>query len=149
MEQIFVTLQGIIVRALPTFFLFILLHWFLKKVLFQPMERVMEERRRKTQGAVADSEAAFAGLDARIAAYQASLDDARAAIYQEQELGRKKLSEQQSQAVEAAKQTANERVTAAKAELGREVESAKVALNAESDRLAEAIASAALAGGVQ
>ncbi|MGJ5814907.1 ATP synthase F0 subunit B [Paludibaculum fermentans] len=149
MEQIFETLKGIIVRALPTFVLVILLHWFLKKVLFQPMEKVLEERRKKTEGAVEASEATLALVNEKLATYENSLADARAEIYKEQEAGRKRLADQQVKAVEAARVKAGERVAVVKAELALEVEKATASLTAESDRLAEEIAGLVLAGKVQ
>ncbi len=149
MEQIFITLQGIIVRALPTFFIVILLHWYLKKVLFQPMDRVLEERRQKTLGAVKQSEDALTGVQAKLAEYEKALGDARAKIFHEQELNHKKLADQQAASLASAKESASARVAAAKAELAAEMNSAKASLQAESDRLADAIASAAVAGGIQ
>ncbi|MBN9657898.1 MAG: ATP synthase F0 subunit B [Acidobacteria bacterium] len=149
MEQIFETLKGIIVRALPTFVLVIILHWFLKKVLFQPMEKVLEERRKKTEGAVEASEATLALVHEKLATYENSLADARAGIYKEQEAGRKRLADQQAKTVEAARVKAGERVAAVKAELALEVEKATATLTAESDRLAEEIAGLVLAGKVQ
>lgn len=149
MQQIIVTLQDILVRALPTFALVILLHWYLKKVLFQPMERVLEERRSKTQGSVEASEASVAQAQKKLDEYEQSLAAARAEIYRQQEEMRQKLSEQQSQAVEAARIEAAARVAAAKAGIAEEAQRATVALAAEADRLADQIAGAVLAGGVQ
>jgi len=144
--QILSPLQGILVRALPTFVLVILLHWYLKKVLFQPMERVMEERRKKTEGAVEASEAMLAGVAGRLEQYEKSLSDARAAIYREQEASRKRLADEQAQAVEAARLRSRERVEAAKAEIAAEAQQATGALRMEADRLAASIATQLLSG---
>lgn len=149
MEQIKEFLIGLAPRALPTFFLVILLHWYLKKVLFQPLERVMEERRRKTEGSVESSEASVAQARQKLEAYEKALGDARAEIYREQEESRRKLSERQAAAAEAARADSGVRVAAAKAEIAAEAEKASSALAAEADRLAEQIASAVLAGRVQ
>lgn len=149
MEQILDFLKGLAPRALPTFLLVILLHWYLKKVLFQPMERVMEERRRRTAGSVEASEAAVAQAREKMEAYEKSLGDARAEIYRQQEESRRKLGEQQAAAVEAARSEAAVRVAAAKAEIAAEAERASAGLAAEADRLADQIASAVLAGRAQ
>ena len=149
MEQIFETLKGIIVRALPTFFLVIILHWFLKKVLFQPMERVLEERRKKTQGAVEASEAALARVHQKMAEYETALGAARAEIFHEQEEARKKLAAQQTAQLEAARAAQAGKVAEVKRGLAEEVQQAKAALAAEADRLAEQITGAVLAGRVQ
>ena len=149
MEQIFETLKGILVRALPTFFLVIALHWFLKKVLFQPMERVLEERRKKTQGAVEASEATLARVNEKMAEYETALGNARAGIFHEQEEARKKLAAQQTALVDAARAEQAEKVAAVKRGLADEAAEAKAMLAAEADRLADQIAGAVLAGRMQ
>jgi F-type H+-transporting ATPase subunit b len=149
MQQILVVLQDILVRALPTFVLVILLHWYLKKVLFQPLERVLEERRLKTEGAVESSEAFVAQARQKLDAYEQALADARAEIYRQQEEGRRQLGEKQAEAVEAARAEAAARVAAAKVEIAAEAEKASAGLAAEADRLADQIAGAVLAGGAQ
>ena len=144
--QIFEALKGIIVRALPTFVLVILLHWYLKKMLFQPVERVLEERRKKTLGAIEDSEASLAKVNEKLARYEQAISDARVSIYQEQEAARKSLADQQAEAVEAARVKSSERVAQVKSELAAEVSSAKAALASEANRLADEIAGVILAG---
>jgi F-type H+-transporting ATPase subunit b len=149
MEQIFSALPGILLRALPTFFLILVLHWYFKKVLVQPMERVLEERRQKTAGAVESSEQSLAQAAAKMRQYEQSLAEARAAIFQQQEKSRKELNDRQMAAIEAARTKSGERVAAAKADLAAQAAQAKASLAAESDRLAEQIAGALLTGRVQ
>ena len=149
MEQNLEFLKGILVRALPTFVLVILLHWYLKKMLFQPLERVLEERRLKTQGSVESSEAAVAQAARKLEDYEKALGDARTEIYQGLEVTRRKLSEKQAQSVEAARSQSAERVAAAKASIAEEAEKASASLAAEADRLADQIAGAVLAGSAQ
>lgn len=152
MEQIFQILkdlQGIIVLALPTAFLVIILHWFLKSMLFKPLDRVIEERKARTQGAIEASEAALATVKEKMAAYEKALADARAELFKENEAARKALAEQQASALEAARARAAEQVAAAKADLAAQTEAARSGLRAESERLAEQISGALISGGVQ
>jgi len=149
MEQIFHALQGIIVRALPTFFLVILLHWFLKKVLFQPLDRVIEERRQRTEGVLESCQAAMERAQERIQEYENSLRQARAEIFDQQEAERKRLAAERAALLAEARQRARERVEAAKAEIEAEAENARQALRAEAARLADAIAETVLAGRAQ
>jgi F-type H+-transporting ATPase subunit b len=149
MGKIFSDLLGIITLAVPTVVLVIVLHWFLKKVLFQPMERVLEERHRRTEGAVEASQAALATVKEKMAAYEKALGDARAEIFKENEVARKALAEQQAQAIEAGRLKAGEQVAAAKADLAAQVELARAGLRAESEALAEQISGALISGGVQ
>ncbi len=146
MKQIFEAVLDILVRALPTFFLVILLHWYLKKVLFQPMERVLDERRSKTEGAIDASEATLVKVQEKLAAYEQALGDARAEIYREQDQARKRLADQQMQALEAAREKTAAQVAAGKAEIAAEADKATSSLQAEVERLAGQIAEQVLAG---
>lgn len=146
MEQILHALQGILVRALPTFFAVILLHWFLKKVLFQPLERVLDERRRRTQGVLESCEAAMERARARLREYEDILRQAQAGIFDQQEAERKRLAAARSAALAEARLRARERVEAARAEIEAEAAQAREALRKEAAGLAEAITQAVLGG---
>lgn len=146
MAQIISTLQDILVRALPTFFLVIVLHWYLKKVLIQPMERVMAERKKRTEGAVAASEAALAEVQVKMAAYEKALYDARAGVYAEQEQNRRTLLNDQAAAIQESKKKVAAQVAAAIAGITAEAEAARATLAGESERLADQITAAVLVG---
>ena len=139
-------LQPIIVRALPTFFLFIALHWYLKKVLVQPMERVLAERKKRTEGAVAAAEAALADVASKLAAYEKALYEARAAVYADQEQNRRTVLADQAAAIVAAKKHMAAQVAAACAEIAAEAQAARASLAGESERLADQITATVLAG---
>lgn len=146
MEQIFHALQGIIVRALPTFFLVILLHWFLKRVLFQPLDRVLEERRRRTDGVLESCQAAMERARLRLQEYENSLRQAQAEIFDQQEAERKRMAAERAALLAEARQRARQRVEAARAEIQAEAERARQSLRDEAARLAEAVTQSVLAG---
>jgi F-type H+-transporting ATPase subunit b len=146
MEQIFQQLKEIIVRAIPSLIFLILIHWYLKKVLFLPLQRVLDERFKRTQGSVEQSEATLAKVNEKLAQYQKALSDARAMVFAEQESRRRDLTSQQAQLLIEARQRSDARVNAAKASLQNELDAAKKGLGGESDRLAEQIAGSLLAG---
>jgi F-type H+-transporting ATPase subunit b len=149
MEQIFHALQGILVRALPTFFAVICLHWFLKKVLFQPLDRVLEERRQRTEGVLQSCQAAMERARARIQEYEDSLRRAQAEIFDQQEAERKRMAAERAALLAEARQRARQRLEAARAEIQAEAAAATGALQAEAARLAEAITQSVLAGRAQ
>ena len=149
MEQIFHALQGILVRALPTFVLVILLHWFLKKILFQPLERVMEERRQRTEGVLESCEAAHERARRKLREYEDSLRQAQAEVFDQQEAERKKMAAQQAAAVAEARQRARQRVEAARAEIEAEAAQARERLRVQAAELADAITRMVLAGRTQ
>jgi F-type H+-transporting ATPase subunit b len=149
MEQIFLDLQRIIVGALPTFFLVILLHWYLKKVLIQPLERVLDERRRRTEGVIEASEAALSEAASRAAAYDKALAEARAAIYRDLEAHRKQLAARQAKVVDQERVKMTGRIADARAGIGAEAASARSALAAQAEALAERVTAAVLSGGAR
>lgn len=149
MKQIFIQLQGILVMAIPAFVLVLILHFYLKKVLFQPMERVLEERRSRTEGALAGSEQAVLAAEAKMHEYAAKLAEARAAIYQESEAARKQLAEQQAAGLAEARNAAAARVAQARAAIADESILARAALTGEAEQLAARITTAVLAGRMQ
>jgi F-type H+-transporting ATPase subunit b len=142
-------LQPILLRALPTFILVILLHWFLKKVLFQPLDRVLEERRRRTEGVLESCQAAVERARTRIQEYENSLRQAQAEIFDQQEAERKRMAAERAALLAEARQRARERVEAARAEIQAEAELASQSLREEAARLADAITESVLAGRAQ
>ncbi|MGC8758474.1 MAG: ATP synthase F0 subunit B [Bryobacteraceae bacterium] len=149
MEQILHALQGILVRALPTFFLVIALHWFLKKVLFEPLDRVMEERRRRTDGVLESCEAALERARAKLRDYEDSLRQAQAEIFDQQGAERKQMAARQAAALVEARQRARERVEAARAQIAADAAQAAEALRTQASALAETITKMVLAGRTQ
>jgi F-type H+-transporting ATPase subunit b len=140
MEKIFVQLQEIVVRAIPTFLLVFLLYFYLKRMLFKPLEHTLQERARRTMGAAAEAEAKLADFLKKEGAYLLALTEARSGIYKEMEDQRKALAAEQAQAVEASRSRTAELIAKAKLEIAAEAEQAKQSLAGETDRLAEEIA---------
>ena len=144
MEATLQALGRILLNGLPTFFLVILLHFYLKRTFFQPMEKTLAARFDATEGARKAAEQSLQDADKRIAEYQASIRAARGEIYIEQEKLRKELQEKQAAQLEAARQDAAIRLTKAKSEIETETASARQTLADESDVLANEIAEAIL-----
>src|ERR1700691_1437351 len=106
MDDTLRALGEILLKAVPTFLLVVFLHFYLKKMFFQPMERVLRERFEATEGARKLAEQALARAAARTAEYEAAIRAARSEIYQGQEQFYKQLQESQSAQIAAARQSA-------------------------------------------
>jgi F0F1-type ATP synthase membrane subunit b/b' len=155
MEQFLAIVKGIllplvpiIIRAIPTIILVIILHWYLKKVLVQPLERTLEERRKKTQGSVDASEKVLAQVAEKIVSYEQALAEARTNIYRDQEEHRRRLAGQQAAAIESSRAAHAAQIAESKKDIDAQAAAARTTLEAESDRLADQIAGALLAGKV-
>ena len=135
-------LGGLLIKALPTFFLLVLLHFYLKLVFFRPLERVLRKRFELTEGARRSAEASLEAAARKIAEYEAALREARSQMYHEQEEARRRWREEQAAAVLDARGKAGALVTQARAELAEDAARARESLKAESEALAERITAA-------
>src|SRR5262249_53238165 len=139
-------LGGILLRALPTFFIVLLLHFYLKNVFFTPLKKVLQARYEATEGARKLAETSLEKASQKAAEYEAALRSARSDIYKELEQMRRDLQEQRAGAVRAERARAESMVSEAKAALRKETEALKRSLEEESDALAEEIARKILKG---
>jgi F-type H+-transporting ATPase subunit b len=103
MDAMLHALGGILLRAVPTFLLVILLHFYLKSIFFKPLEKVLDQRYEATEGARKLAEQSLQQAAAKTASYETQLRAAKAAMYQAQEQLHKQLEEREAAAVEAAK----------------------------------------------
>ncbi len=146
MDAILNALGGLLLRALPTFFLLLLLHFYLKFVFFRPLDKVLEARRSATEGARERARSSLDAASAKSAEYEAALRAARSEIYKEQEETRRKWREEQARALEDTRRSASEQVKQARAQIAEQAAQATQSLAGESERLAGEIAGAILRG---
>jgi F-type H+-transporting ATPase subunit b len=146
MEETLRALGDLIIQALPTFFLVILLHFFLKSVFFKPLEKVLKARTEATEGARRAAAASLASAEAKAAAYEESLRAARNEIYQEQEQTRRQWRAQQTSQIQDGRRRADQLVKDAQAQLAVQAAAAKAELNANAQSLANQITDAVLKG---
>ncbi len=131
---------------MPTFFLLLLLHFYLKYVFFRPLDRVLEARRAANQGAREQADASLAAAARKSAEYEAAIRGARSEIYKEQEETRRGWRQAAGAAVEESRRSASEMVKEARGQIAQEAASASQSLAGESERLAGEIAEAILRG---
>ena len=133
-------LGGILLKAVPTFLLVILLHFYLKNIFFKPLEKVLHQRYEATEGARKLAEQSLEQAAAKTASYEAQLRAAKAAMYQSQEQLHKQSQEREAALVGEARKSAEAAVKLATAQLAKDVEAAKTSLAADSESLANQIA---------
>lgn len=144
MDEVLRSLGGLLLKAIPTFLLVVLLHFYLKRVYFGPMSRVLSERYNATEGARKLAEESLAKASEKAAEYEAALRAARADIYREQEEFRQALSQERAGAAKEARQGAEAMVKEASRQLAGELETAKRTLAAQAESLADEIAGTVL-----
>jgi F0F1-type ATP synthase membrane subunit b/b' len=144
MDQTLHALGGIVLNGLPTFFLIIILAVCVKYLYLKPLDKVLAERFRLTEGARKAAEESLKNADTKVAEYETALAQARSEIYREQAEFVKKLHDEQSEQVRAARAESDARVAVAKAAIAQEAQTAAQGLEAQSEALASQIADSIL-----
>lgn len=130
--------------GLPTFFLIIVLAFFVKHLYLKPLEKVLHERSRLTEGARKAAEDSLKNADTKISEYQEALARARGEIYQEQAVYLQKLHAEQADLARATRLESDARVAAIKLSIAQDADAARQNLDAQSEMLAGQIADAVL-----
>ena len=144
MEATLHALGGILLKAVPTFLLLVLLHFYLKGIFFKPLQKVLRQRYEATEGARKLAAESLERAAAKTAEYQTAMRAARGEIYQAQEQLHKRLQDGEFAELTAARRRAEAAVEEAKARLASDVEAAKAGLARDSELLANQIAESIL-----
>jgi F-type H+-transporting ATPase subunit b len=142
MDETLHALGEILLRAIPTFILVVLLHFYIKRMFFKPLEKVLKERYEVTDGARNEAESMFARASQKAAEYEAAIRATRTQIYRELEEQRHQWREEQEAAIREAKRKAQQVIHAGKENLAGDVAAARASLASDSDLLAAQIADA-------
>jgi F-type H+-transporting ATPase subunit b len=146
MDETLHQLGGILLRAVPTFIIVVLLHFYLKFIFFKPLQQVLRQRYEATEGARKLADASLLKASEKAAEYEAALRSARSDTYKELEQLRRKMQDDRAAGVKEARARAEAAVAQAKAALAAQVEGLKKDLEAETDALADRIAGKLLRG---
>lgn len=139
MESTLRDLGNLLIEAIPTIAFFILLIIYLKQVFFKPMARILEERRKATEGVRELARRAFEAADKKNAEFEHALQIARSELHQEHEALRRQWSTEQAETIAKARAEADEKIQIAKQQIALEVAKAEAALDAKVDALSEQI----------
>jgi F-type H+-transporting ATPase subunit b len=139
MQETLQALGGILLKAIPTVILLIILHFYLKAMLFGPLDRVMQKRRELTEGARKTAEDSLAAATRKADEYEAKLREARAAVYKQQEEIRKRWLDEQAQQVAEARIRSESTVKSAREAIAQDVAAARKSLQDTSTVVADQI----------
>ena len=116
-------------------------------IVHKPLQRVLAERRSKTEGAVEKSRADIAAAEARTAEYEQRLREARATVFRAQEAKRQAVLQARTNALNEARSKAQAQVQAAKKDIENDRAAAEAALPADAAALAQEIVRRVLRAG--
>lgn len=144
MDETLKQVGELLLGAVPTIVLLLLLYAVYHYVVHKPLQRILEERRNRTQGAIERARADIAAAEAKAAEYEERLREAKLAIFRSQEARRQQAQQTRTDAVALARTRAEAQVKQAREQMNKDVEAAKVSLQSESERLANEIIRAVL-----
>jgi F-type H+-transporting ATPase subunit b len=147
----------LLLDAIPTVVLLLLLYAIYQNLVRKPLQRVLQERRDRTEGAVQKARADVAAAEARTQEYEQKLRDARLAIFKAQEARRQQAQQMRAEALAEARIRAQEQIRQARLAVDQDVAAARAGLQADVERLANDIirtilkpaGSAPMTGGAQ
>ena len=157
MDETLRQLGELLLGSIPTVILVALLYVLYTAIVHKPLQRVLAERRSKTEGAVEKSRADIAAAEARTAEYEQKLRDARLTIYKAQEARRQQAQQLRAQALAEARTRAQEQIRQARQGIEQDMAAARTGLQGEVEQLANDIirtilkpaGSAPMTGGAQ
>jgi F-type H+-transporting ATPase subunit b len=145
MDQTLQQLGELLLGSVPTVILLAVLYALYTAVVHKPLQRVLAERRDKTEGAVDKSRADIAAAEARTTEYERKLREARAAVFRAQEARRQVVLQARTNALNEARRKAQAQVQAAKQDIETDRAEAEKALPAAASALAQEIVRRVLA----
>ena len=145
MDQTLSALGEILLKALPTFFLVLLLYVYLRLTFFGPLGRVLAERRDATTGARQRAEELFQRAEQKAAECEARLQDARSEIYREHEAERQRALEARAARLREARVQADVQIREARGRIAQDLAAAKQSLGVQAEALSEQIVRVVLA----
>jgi F-type H+-transporting ATPase subunit b len=129
----------LLLDAIPTVVLLLLLYAIYQNLVRRPLERILAQRRDRTEGAIQKARANVAAAEARTQEYEEKLREARIAIFKTQESRRQRAQQMRTQALEEARARAQAEIQQARTAIEQEVAQARTGLQAEAERLATEI----------
>jgi F-type H+-transporting ATPase subunit b len=129
----------LLLGAIPTVVLLLLLYAIYQNLVRKPLERVLGERRERTEGAVAKARADVTVAEARTQEYEQKLRDARMAVFKAQDARRQQAQQMRAQAMAEARTRAQQQIREARVAIEQDMAAARTGLQAETERLASDI----------
>ncbi len=139
MDSTLHALADLLIKAVPTVLFFIVLTFYLKVVLFQPLAQILDQRRKATEGVRDLAQRAFEAADKRNAEFEYALQLVRNDLYQQHEAKRREWSDEQSRTIAEARAEAARQIAAAKSEIAEEVEKTQAEMTASIENLSRQI----------
>ena len=139
MDPLLRQVGDLLLGAIPTAVLFLLLYAIYASLVGNPLKKLLDERRQRTEGAVLKARADIAAAEGKTQEYEQRLREARLVIFKAQEVRRQAAQRARGAAVEEARERAQQQIREARAAVEQDMVAARQSLQAESESLASEI----------
>jgi F-type H+-transporting ATPase subunit b len=126
----------LLLGAIPTAVLLLLLYAIYQNLVRKPLNRILDQRRERTEGAALKARADVAAAESRTQEYEQKLREARLAIFKAQEARRQQAQQLRAQALAEARSRAQQQIREAKSAIEQDMTAARAGLQSEVERLA-------------
>src|SRR3569833_2065965 len=144
MEDIVQQVGALLIGAVPTILLFVVLVAAYQLLVQGPLNRVLAERRARTEGAVENAHKANADAEAKASEYADKLRLARAEIFKMREQRAKQRNTEREAALDETREAAGVKVNQARTEIEAESERARQTIQGSAGELANQVVRAVL-----
>lgn len=144
MEDIVQQVGALLIGAVPTILLFVALVAAYQLLVQGPLNRVLAERRARTEGAVENAHKAIADAEAKAAEYADKLRLARAEIFKMREQRAKQRNTEREAALDETRKAAGTKVAQARTEIETEADRARQTIQGSVGELANQVVRAVL-----
>ena len=139
MDPLLKQVGDLLLGAVPTVVIFLLLYAIYTSLVGNPLRRTLDERRKRTEGAVIKARADIAAAEAKTQDYEQRLREARLVIFKAQEVRRQAAQKARAGAVAEARERAQQQIREARTAIGADIAVARQSLQGESESLASEI----------
>jgi len=146
MDQMLSDVGAILLRAVPTFILVIFLFFYLKGMFFGPLEKVLADRRSRTDGARKQAKHSIEAAEMKVAQYESQLRAARTELFAKVEAERKQWADAQAAQIATARDKAHAQVKDARVQIAQDANAARATLATQAEELAAQITASVLKG---
>jgi F-type H+-transporting ATPase subunit b len=129
----------LLLGSIPTIVFMVLLYGIYTALVHKPLVKVLAERRSKTEGAIEKARADIAAAEARTAAYEQRLREARVTVFKHQEALRQQALQARAALLSEARNKAQAQVEQARRAIEEDKVAARAGLEGESGKLAAEI----------
>jgi F-type H+-transporting ATPase subunit b len=139
MQLVLQQLGQLLFNAIPTIFLFVLLHLYLKRVLYRPLQEVLRQRSERIEGRLEAARQLVEEAERKLAGYEEALRARRVANYKQVEARRQAGLALGQQRLAQARHDSAQSAVQARVQLAAQTEAARRNLQASVDTLAAQI----------